>query len=228
MMTSRTNACALGATCLLAIAVPLAGCGSSSSSSSSSTPSTTASTAAATTTTKTKPVKVAVVKVPVVKGCVPNVRPAPPKASSYAATSKSEVTVSIPKKGVEATANPTTVTSKAAVTTAGKKQLTITAKGGKFLFVTYKLTNKGKKDVRSAQISGHLWLLTGGKYYAPSVGCRASAAYATTVTGALPPGKPIAAGKSATVVATYVLPSASSSLTWVALGSGKTLALKLK
>lgn len=216
-----SRAAALGVAALVA-AVPLSGCGSSSSSDSTSTAAATgASTSASTTaTTKAAPKPV--------KGCVPNERPGPRNASAFSSTSSGTFTVQVPKRGLDVKVTDPSASSDASITTAGKKKLTITPKGGDFLFVTYSLENNGKQEVRSGQVSARFLVQSGSTFYAPSIGCRAAAAYATTEKKVNAPGQPVAAGKSGTVVAAYVLPKTSGSLTWIGLGTGKKTSLKVK
>lgn len=94
------------------------------------------------------------------------------------------------------------------------------SKDAKFLFVTYTLKNEGEvTTTNSAQIAPHLLVRTGGKYYAPSVGCNAddepvAQSYAGEV-GAQDPTSGIPPGASDKAVAVYVLPKTSGKLTWV-------------
>lgn len=101
------------------------------------------------------------------------------------------------------------------------------SKGAEFLLVTYRLKNVSEvTTTTSAQISPHLLVRTGGKYYAPSVGCNTddgtisvAEAYAGQV-GAQDPTSGISPGTSAKAVAVYLLPKASGKQAWVSSDNG--------
>lgn len=99
--------------------------------------------------------------------------------------------------------------------------LTPDHRGDRFVIVRYRLRNHGRYMTSSGQISGHLLVGAGGRWFAPVVGCRFDNGEAAQQVQDVVAGQTdarasevVAPGASATTLAVYVVPGDAGHLRW--------------
>lgn len=159
------------------------------------------------------------------KGCNPVRRPAPSDPKAFVKAENDEFVVRQPTRDVDVLVSDLEAVVRDSVTTLSRKPVTVDPEGGRFVLMAYTVKNEGKNNILPAQI-GPLFLIQQQKnFYGPSFGCQAAIAYITNLDGAVSPGTPVEAGKTARSAVAYVLPDPGAELNVYNAATGRKIRL---